>query len=253
MPIVESGAASLGIGAISDGQYLKRSGTDIIGATSISSGGPSIHGHVMEIFDGLTTGDINAQGTYYECSSWARTAAAGGSCNVAVKSGADKMLSLFSPVGAGTSSAEVAISSTIGIGWGGARIKWKMRIDQDAASFAGGWYIKNAAAGTVMQLYFRYSSGWKLSWSDGSTITNFAGVPAKNTWYSYDLLIRQGSVGVSNANIYVDGAYVIAKTGGSAAHWPTVGFYCTNAAAVGDLTLDVDDLYIYNVQPIGLG
>ena len=47
-----------------------------------------------EDFDSLTTGNINGQGAYTHVSTWTVTTASNTSCEVVVKSGADKMLRL---------------------------------------------------------------------------------------------------------------------------------------------------------------
>lgn len=249
MPLIETGAsASLDMGAVSDGQYLKRSGTNIIGATvGGGTGLPNANCHVTEIFDGLATGNIDGLGSYYQCDPWAVTAAATTTAEVAVKSGADKMLRCYSPVGAGTVSAALAITSTIGLS-GGCRIRWKMRSDQDAAGFSGGLLIANAAGTTVASIRYGYSSGWKLRWFDGTTTTNLA-VAVKDTWYQYDMVIITGPA--NYARIWVDGVYTTQQTtGSSTTSWNGVKAYCTNTAAAGGLNLDIDDLSVYSLFPL---
>jgi hypothetical protein len=250
MPIVESGAASLGIGAISDGQYLKRSGTNIIGAAVGGGGTPSSLFHVQEIFDGLATGDINGLGSYYECGAWVTGNAATCTSTVAVKSGADKMLRLFAPVGAGTAACGLTLTSPVGLMFG-SMIRFKIRTDQDATGFSGGVLIGDSVPNTKASVRFGYSTGLKLRFYDGTTTTNYMAA-AKDTWYQIDMVIVNIASNVY-ARVFIDGAIqALLGCGTQTATWPTVRAYCTNTAASGDLNLDIDDLEVWNLYPTGL-
>jgi len=206
------------------------------------------HQIMREAFDGLATGDINGLGSYYQCSAWVTNNAATCTTEVAVKSGADKMLRCYAPAGAGTARVETTMSSTIGLS-GGCRIRFKMRIDQDATGYSGGLVVANAAGTTVASVRFGFSTDMKIRFYDGTTNTNIQSA-SKNTWYQIDMFISDISLSTGVARIFIDGTYATSlATATHAADWDGIDAYCTNSAA-GNLNVDIDDLYVYSTVPL---
>ena len=240
-------SAEQSLGALTTG-LLKNTVAASVGVLSTADAYDySRHCHVYEAFDGLATGDINGLGSYFQCGAWVNNNAATCTTTVAVKSGADKMLRCFAPAGAGNARTELTLSSTIGLAMGG-RVRYKMRIDQDGATYSGGIVLANAAGTTRLSVRFLYSSGLKIAFSDGSAQTNIQAA-SKNTWYQIDLVWVVTSATTGIAKIFIDGAYATTiATGTLAADIDGVDAYATPGAA--DVNCDIDDLYVYSLMPL---
>jgi hypothetical protein len=204
-----------------------------------------------EIFDGLATGAIAGLGSYNECGTWTEDNAATCTTEVAVKSGADKMLRCYAPVGAGSAACNADITTSIGQG-NGVRYRFKMRIDQDLTGFSGGVLIVNSSGATVASVRFGYSTGLKIRFYDGTTTTNLMAA-VKDTWYQIDMVVFPTSTIAAVASVWVDGVYVTSiATGARNISWPRIRAYCTNSAASGNLNVDIDDLCVYSAMPLGI-
>jgi len=206
------------------------------------------HQIMREAFDGLATGDINGLGSYYQCGAWVTNNSATCTTTVAVKSGADKMLRCYAPAGAGSARVDATVTSTIGLS-GGCRIRFKMRIDQDATGYSGGVGLSDVTPTTTASVRFGYSTGMKIRFYDGTTTTNIQAA-AKDTWYQIDMFISDISASTGEARIWIDGVYATSlATGTHAKMWSNLFAYSTNAAA-GNLNVDIDDLYVYSLMPL---
>ena len=243
MPLIETGAsASLDMGAVADGQYLKRSGTSLVGATLGSSGSPSSHTWMYDAFAGIE-GTVIGQGAYTECGAWADDTLAAGS--TATATGGVLTLSNHAAAGAITSTISSTITSPGAFNFGG-RIHFKMRLNQNASGYGGGVRISDGT-NHAAQIYFRYSTTFQIAfWNGYGYKLQDAN---KDQWYTIDAVWSGATNGVE---IFIDGAWAF---GGSAGTyhtlWNKLKIYSASAAGGADCDFNLDDFHLYSLCPLG--
>jgi hypothetical protein len=189
--------------------------------------------HMREPFDGLTTGAIHGQGVYIDLSAWVSVLPSTSTMNVAVKSGADKMLRCTSVAGEAAYLTTVTFSNN----WGfmGGRVSFKIR-SSDVDKGDGGLQI--LAAGTIKAQVYLWSSG-KLVYWNGSTATDLVSV-SDATWYEVDMILTN-----LYCWIFIDGVFMNRLATGTAALWNKISIYATPNATTAT-TIDYDDLVVIN-------
>ncbi len=228
------------LGALTTG-LLKNTVTASVGVLSAATEGTDYlskakdgRTHARETFDGLSTAAVHGQGSYIDLSAWSSTLPATSTVSVAVKSGADKMLTCTSVAGEALYGSDCTFSNRWGFGAGG-RISFKMQTSNTVKGESG---LRVMAGSTVKtQIYFRNTG--KITYWNGSTVTDLQ-ASSNATWYQVDLFID-----ALYCTIFIDGVYKNRLTTGAAALWDKVGVYGSPDAAVATTT-DYDDLLIVN-------
>jgi len=215
-------------------KYLRVNATeDGIEFVSGVPGGTPPGLHMIEPFDDLATAAIHGQGSYNDLSAWASTLPATSTINVAVKSGADKMLTCTSVAGEALYESNCTFLNRRG--FPGGRISFKMRTSNIVKGESG---LRIMAAGTVKaQVYFRNTG--QISYWNNTTVTNLL-ASANNTWYQIDLIVES-----LYCWVFIGGVYKNRLSTGTAAHWNLIGVFGNPDAAVATTT-DYDDLVIIN-------
>jgi hypothetical protein len=222
------------------------------GAATLAIDSPKVvsrHCWIHETFDALATGSIIGLGSYFEAGAWDwGTQGAGSTAVVAVKSGADKMLTITAAAETGISCITSTLVTATGF-MGGYRMHWKMKINNDVAGVYGEIYV----APKVGNIYFRYSTTFQIAHYNLSTATKIMDA-AKDTWYVIDLIYTPGHT-VGYTSVWIDGDYkgrYQARTPVASEEWNVLTVSASSPAGQGDTVFDVDDLYVYSMAPLGL-
>lgn len=207
---------------------------------------PIEHCWIQESFDGLKTGAIDGQGSYFELGGWSGVPADGGSCNVTGRDGAGKMLRIVS---ASNTTSKAALTTTTAIGFSaGGVAHFEMRIDTLGTGYYGRAFgIYDSSNANVLNIYFRYNTTNQMAFWSGASATKLMDI-SLNTWYAVDLYWRQG-----NCVVFVDGAYKGKGTTADVTNiWNTIQLDCTSPAGGSTVAFDVDDFFVYSAMPLGV-
>lgn len=222
------------------------------GSTVTLAGNPDVmtrHDWIHEHFDALTTGSILGQGSYNEVGAWQDDGlAAGSTAVVAVKSGSDKMLTITNKAAAGATNSYIGAVLTSALGFeAGGRLHFKFRINQGGSNYGGRVALSRDAGNQCLSIYFRYSTTFQIAYWNGSTGTKIQDA-LKDTWYTVDAFWIYGS-----GHIYINGTYVYSFTGAATGYkWDRVSISSYSPAGGNDCVLDVDDLIVSSILPLGI-
>lgn len=155
---------------------------------------------IAEIFDGLTTGDINGQGIYGRCAPWIGTEVGTGTAEVTVKAGADKMLRLASgaPVvdNYGAARLDINVNSKISSGI----FKYKVRVSSVTKAFDCFQFQQDGTSRFIIAL--GDASQMRCRWGTANW-TNLVAI-ANNTWYTVEVHWSSASQIIT---VFVDSVY----------------------------------------------
>jgi len=147
-----------------------------------------------EDFDSLTTGNINGQGSYTHVSTWTVTTASNTTCEVVVKSGADKMLRLTD--NSSTNFAECYLTIDSGYESDHGTLEFKMKQNSETKT---SWVQLDSDGSIALAIGMNYTG--KIRGYDGSSWFDLQAFSA-DTWYTLKVV---WNLIANTADYYVDG------------------------------------------------
>lgn len=192
-------------------------------------------------------GTVIGQGAYNETGAWASDTLAAGSTATATGG----ILTLTNVAAAGATASQISSTLTTATGFnGGGRVHFKMRINQNAAGYGGGILIYDGA-NQPFQIYYRYSTTFQIAWWNGAA-TKIQDCN-KDQWYTIDAFWGTTGNTAGPVEVFIDGAYAYKGTLGTySTLWNKVKWSASSPAGGANCVLDVDDLYVYSVMPLGI-
>lgn len=290
MPLVETGTASLDIGAIADGEYLKRSGTTITSGAPGGTGAPTNATYITQtahadlsaeqamgsLATGLvknTTGTgvqgIATLGKDYGINCWMHDAFAGlaggvigaGSYNEAGAWADDTMAA------GSTATASGGILTLTNKAAAGATTSQISSTITTATAMNGGGRVHfkmrinqdaaNYTGGIVIEDGTNSPFHIYFRYATTFQISFWNGASAKiqdcskNTWYTIDAVWGTTGNTAGPVTIFVDGAWAYKGTLGTySTAWNKLKWKSASPAGGNDCVLDVDDFYLYSDKPL---